>query len=305
MCGEDQTGESFYDLIYLQEKKSNRYLRMVLQEMACVMMILSLSLVFSLTSVVFSRNVSPDIINKYDKYYSGEASTDTFCETEVISLSRLSKITAILISNMPNPILTEGTSSEGYNNDIESIYKIFEYSTLVNANIKAKINVDQFYVLMFIPKYEFYKIYYIRYILITKFNNQVIEWEKNNDSVYALKYYYFPAILFNYMLDLRAEIENLNSYTKQLKRIKKTISGSRFYLTEDRKSENKDRVFVFNIQMFGIYTNFPIIRVWFDKNQLNSYVTEQIEKLKTNNNIKYTLSKQYIRIDILLNYFKV
>jgi len=200
----------------------------------------SLILLFVIQTFLFGQNIDKHTIIDTDDYYYGAGKSFNVNEARDNALSELTKQIVVRVSSSFTEKIQE--SDKNINECTESILKTHSVATLRNVKTIQKPVADgSIEVFCYLKKSEVRKIFDERKKLIYEMAKKAEEYAGEYNFAYALKLYYFAAILLSSLPDQNV-IYNGTNYTTELpERINKIILKTGFEFKDDRKISEKER----------------------------------------------------------------
>jgi len=192
------------------------------------------------TSLLFSRNIDKKAIINSDDFYYGSGKSFNIEEARDKALSELTKQIVVRVSSSFIEKIQE--SDKNLTECTESILKTHSAATLRNVHtIQKPLNDGSIEVFCYLKKSEVQKIFDERKRLIYEIAKKAEYYAGEYNFAYALKLYYFAAILLNSLPDQNVIFNGINYTTELPERINDIILKTGFEFKDERKISEKER----------------------------------------------------------------
>lgn len=199
-----------------------------------------LLILLTTTSLLFSQNVDKKAIINPDDYYYGSGKSFNIEEARDKALSELTKQIVVRVSSSFTEKILE--KDKKLTECTESILKTHSAATLRNVHtIQKPLNDGSIEAFCYLKNSEVRKIFDERKKLIYEIAKKAEYYAGEYNFAYALKLYYFAAILLNSLPDQNVIFNGINYTTELPERINKIILKIGFDFKDERRISEKER----------------------------------------------------------------
>jgi hypothetical protein len=199
-----------------------------------------LAFLLLIASLAFAQHSNKSDIIDSDDYYYGAAISFNIDEARDKALSELTKQIVVRVSSSFTEKIQE--NDKNLTECTESILKTHSAATLRNVRTIQKPASDgSIEVFCYLKKSEVQKIFNERKKLIYEMAKKAENYTGEYNFAYALKLYYFAAILLNSLPDQNVIFNGINYTTELPERINKIILKIGFDFQDERQISEKER----------------------------------------------------------------
>lgn len=229
---------------------------------------LSLLLIGLIPLCALAQQVDRPAIIGSDEYYYGTGTSYDVDEARDRALSELTSQIAIHVASSFEEKLGErdGEVSE----EVQSILKTHSAATLKNVQmVKQPARDGRIEVFCYLKKTEVERIFTERRRLIANMVEKADGYGAERNYAYALKLYYFAALLLNSLPDQNVFYEGVNYTTEIPEKINRTVLSTTFEFVGDRRLSEKEREVTLKVGCDGNPISLLDFKFWDGANQIS------------------------------------
>lgn len=209
-------------------------------------------------------------------YYYGESTSENEQEARDAALKRLTDMIAITVSSSFQRLVKE--NSKSFEDNVESVLKTYSTATLKNVKELLRPNDGGISVFYYIEKSEVLEIFRERTKLISDIVLNAEHLMKDGNAGYALKYYYFAALLMNSIPEQNVIYNSTNFSTEIPLHVQDILSKIEFRYISDTLQEGTERLITLRVDFQDKPAKYLEFSFWDGTAQVNVEVKDGIAK---------------------------